>query len=107
METYSSGMWTVRAGEEEAFVEDWRAFAEWSSKQPGAGTLRLTRDVKNRSRFLSFTPWESIERLHAWQNMPEFAERFERVTRHTTEFIASEYDVVVAVEGKYSPPPMA
>jgi heme-degrading monooxygenase HmoA len=103
METYSSGMWTIRPGEEDAFVEDWRAFAEWSSQQPGAGTLRLTRDARNPSRFLSFAPWESVERLQAWQNMPEFAERLEKARGHTTEFMASEYELVVVAEGAYQP----
>ena len=103
METYSSGMWTIRAGEEDAFVEDWRAFAEWSSRQPGAGTLRLTRDARNPSRFLSFAPWESYEQVRAWQGMPEFAERIEKARRHTTEFMASEYEFVVAAEGSYAP----
>ena len=103
METYSSGMWTIRAGEEEAFIEDWRAFAEWSSEQPGAGTLRLTRDLRNPSRFLSFAPWESSDRLRAWQSMPEFAERLEKARQHTTEFMASEYELVVAAEGAYVP----
>jgi len=107
MEMYSSGMWAIRPGEEDAFVEDWRAFAEWSSQQPGAGTFRLTRDARDPSRFLSFAPWESIERLKAWQSMPEFPERLGKAKQHTTEFMASEYELVVAVEGAYTAAPAA
>ncbi|MBD0328772.1 MAG: antibiotic biosynthesis monooxygenase [Thermoleophilia bacterium] len=99
METYTTGAWTVREGAEEAFVEDWRAFAEWASAMPGAGTLRLTRDLADRSRFVSFAPWDGIEVMRAWKQTPEFAERIARVERHTTAFRAAEVELVVAVKG--------
>ena len=99
METYTNGQWTIRPGEEDAFVDDWRAFAEWASEQPGAGTLRLTRDLENPSRFMSFAPWESVDQVHAWKSTPEFAEGIGKLKRHTTEFVPSELELVVAVEG--------
>src|SRR5262245_929223 len=44
-ETYSSGTWVVKAGEEDAFVEAWRTFVIWASEFPGSGTFRLARDL--------------------------------------------------------------
>jgi heme-degrading monooxygenase HmoA len=47
-DVYSSGTWTAKEGEGEAFVETWTEFARWLSTMPGAGTARLTRDLRSR-----------------------------------------------------------
>jgi hypothetical protein len=35
-ETYTSGIWLVKEGEEDLFVAAWREFAEWARTMPGA-----------------------------------------------------------------------
>jgi hypothetical protein len=30
-ETYTSGVWIVKAGDEDAFVQEWTAFVSWAS----------------------------------------------------------------------------
>jgi heme-degrading monooxygenase HmoA len=99
-ETYTAGMWKAKAGEEGKFVDAWREFAAWASAMPGAGTLRLTRDTKDPSRFFSFAPWESIEAIHAWKSSDEFRERIGRVKAHTDEFTAWEFELATMVPGR-------
>jgi heme-degrading monooxygenase HmoA len=55
-EAYSSGTWTAKDGEGEEFVKAWTEFATWLSTMPGAGTARLTRDLNDPLRYLSFAP---------------------------------------------------
>src|SRR5919198_4363357 len=96
-ETYSSGAWTAKEGEEEAFVEAWTEFASWLRTMPGAGTARLTRDLSEPRRYLSFAPWESAEAMRAWKSAPEFRERMAAVQEHVAEFTPSEFELVAEV----------
>jgi heme-degrading monooxygenase HmoA len=96
-ETYTSGMWQAKAGEEDDFVAAWRDFAIWARTMPGCGTLRLVRDIDEPSRFMSFAPWESFEAQRAWKEGGEFRERIMRVRRHTDDFTPSTYELVIEV----------
>ena len=97
-ETYTAGMWVAKEGEEDQFVEAWRAFVEWAAdSQENAGTFRLTREVKDPRRFFSFAPWPGIEPIQAWKQSPEFRERIGRVKQHTDDFTAWELELVTAV----------
>ena len=52
---YTSGAWLVRAGSEEAFIERWTNFTQWSLKNaPGAESFVLLRNSIERRRFVSF-----------------------------------------------------
>jgi heme-degrading monooxygenase HmoA len=96
-EIYSSGAWIAKEGEEEEFVEAWTEFAGWLTTMQGAGTARLTRDVSEPRRYLSFAPWDSAEAMQAWRNAPEFAERLAAVREHVAEFTPSDYELVAEV----------
>ena len=94
---YSSGSWTAKDGEDEEFVAAWTEFARWLSTMPGAGTARLTRDVSDPHRYLSFAPWETPEAMQAWKSNPEFRERMGAVQKHVAEFKPSEFELVAEV----------
>ena len=64
---------------------------------PGAGTARLTRDLSEPRRYLSFAPWESAEAMHAWKSAPEFQERLAAVREHVAEFTPSEFELLAEV----------
>src|SRR5690348_640142 len=96
-EVYSSGAWTAKEGEGDAFVEAWTKFAGWLGTMPGAGTARLTRDLSEPRRYLSFAPWESAEAMRAWKSSPEFRERMGKVQAHVAEFHPGEMELVVKV----------
>jgi len=68
----------AKQDEAEEFVEAWTEFARWVSTMPGAGTARLTRDLSEPRRYLSFAPWESAEAMNAWKSVPELGERMAR-----------------------------
>src|SRR3954447_9195062 len=95
--TYSSGAWTAKEGEDEAFVAAWTEFASWLSTMPGAGTARLTRDLTEPRRYLSFAPWASAEAMQAWKSNDEFRQRIGAVREHVTEFTPSEFELVAEV----------
>jgi heme-degrading monooxygenase HmoA len=97
-EIYTTGRWRPSRGEEDAFVEAWTAFAAWASGMPGAGTLRLTRDVRDPQVFVSFGAWKSIDDVHVWKGAPDFRERMALVLRHVAAFEPAELAVVAAAE---------
>ena len=94
---YSSGPWAANEGEGEAFIEAWTEFAHWLRTMPGAGTARLTRDLSEPRRYLSFAPWESAEAMHRWKSNPEFPQRMAGVQEQVTEFTPSELELVAEV----------
>ena len=96
-ECYTTGYWTPKAGEQEAFVEAWREFARWASEMPGAGALRLAHNLGDQGRFVSFGRWDSIDQVHAWKATPEFKERMGRVQEHVEQFAPAELEVVATV----------
>jgi heme-degrading monooxygenase HmoA len=96
-ETYTSGRWVVRPGEDDAFVDEWRSFVTWASEMPGSGTFRLVRDLDNPSTYMSFAPWESFEAQQAWKELPEFRERIGQVRSHCETFEPSTHELVTQV----------
>ena len=96
-EVYSSGTWKAKDGEDGDFVAAWTEFARWLYTMPGAGTARLTKDLDQPGRYVSFAPWENIEQMHAWKSDPEFKERMGAVQRHVAEFTPSEMELVAEV----------
>jgi heme-degrading monooxygenase HmoA len=96
-ETYTSGVWIVKAGEEDAFVQERTAFVSWASEMPGSGTFRLIRDLDQARRYVSFAPWESFETQQAWKALPEFRERIGRVRAHCEDFQPSTQELVTEV----------
>jgi heme-degrading monooxygenase HmoA len=97
-EVYTTGSWKPNAGSEHAFVEAWIRFADWASSRPGAGTLRLARDLRDPGQFVSFGVWESIEAVRGWKGSPEFRERMARLQEHVAEFQPGELELVASAE---------
>ena len=95
---YTSGTWQPNPGGEQAFVEAWEQFAAWASTMPGAGGLRLVRDLTQPDRFQSFGDWRSIDQVRAWKSSPEFRERIARVLQHVSDFKPTELELVATAE---------
>jgi heme-degrading monooxygenase HmoA len=96
-ETYTSGTWVVRPGEEDAFVQAWTEFVTWASDMPGSGTFRLVRDLDDATHYMSFAPWESFDAQSRWKQLPEFRERIGRVRAHCEDFQPTTYELVTTV----------
>ena len=93
---YTAGRWIPRPEETEAFIAAWTEFAVWASGMPGAGELRLVREVGDGGGYLSFGVWESDEAAHAWKSTPEFRPRLTQVLEHVAQFEPSELAPVVS-----------
>lgn len=94
---YTTAEWIAKDGDEEAFIEAWNVFASWAHSMPGAGILRLTRDLDSGTRFVSFGSWDSVEAAHQWKADPEFRGRMAKVQEHVEKFSPSELEEVRAV----------
>ena len=97
-DVFTTGWWKPFPGQEAEFVEAWVEFATWASELPGAGTARLTRDLRDPEDFVSFMEWESIEAVRAWKGSSEFKERMGRVQKYVDKFSPTEL-VLVASAG--------
>lgn len=98
-EIFTNGRWEVEPENEDAFLEAWSAFAAWASEAPGAGTLRLVRDVRNPGRFVSFGQWDDAEAVSAWKSSEEFKQRIGNVVRQAKEFEPTEHVTLFKVTG--------
>jgi heme-degrading monooxygenase HmoA len=97
-ETYTSGLWIVKAGEDDAFVAAWREFVTWAAEQDGHGTFRLLQDMDNPAHYLSIAPWDTFEAQENWRALEEFSERIGRVRDHCSEFVPSIYQLAAQVD---------
>lgn len=96
-QTYTSGNWLVKAGQEEIFVGRWRDFAQWSAKNAaGSGDFYLIQEVKNRRHFLSFGSWASPAAVKRWRQRPEFKDFIGRCKELCEEFQAGDYRLRVS-----------
>jgi heme-degrading monooxygenase HmoA len=96
-EIFTAGRFEVAPENEASFVDAWSEFAAWASKRPGAGTLRLFRDVRNPRRFVSLGRWDDADAVRAWKSSGEFKERIGRMVKHATEFEPTEHVALVKV----------
>ena len=96
-ETYSSGVWMVKSGEDDAFAEAWKEFVAWAAGLPGSGDFRLLHDIDQQSRFVSFGSWDSHDSQNAWTQHREFAERLGRVRDHCHDFKPSSYELAAEI----------
>ena len=97
-ELITSGVWTVDAAKEGAFVEAWAEVASWASSMSGAGMLWLGRDTCDLARFTSVAPWEITDAVRAWKSGPEFRQRMAQVMQHVNDFHPSELDGVATAD---------
>jgi heme-degrading monooxygenase HmoA len=98
-EIFTHGRFEVEPANEDAFAEAWTEFATWVSQRPGAGTLRLVRDLRNAGRFISFGQWDDADAVRAWKNSAEFKERIGRVVKQAADFEPTELVTLVRVTG--------
>ena len=93
---YTCGVWTVRSGHEDEFVEGWRAFAEWATATfARSGRPTLLRDRDRPNRFMFFGPWESLDAVDEFRGHPGFQERVGRLRELLEGFEALTFDAVV------------
>ncbi len=83
---FSAGIWIIKSGKENEFIEEFKKFAKLIfDKNIGAIEVYLVQDVQQPQRFVTFGPWESIEKIEAWRNLPEFKEFFAKAKQLSDE----------------------
>ena len=77
---FSVGIWLVKSGRENDFITAWGDFAKrtFNNKSLGAGEVYLLQDLQQPRRFISSGPWDNIQKIEAWRQLPEFKEFFAR-----------------------------
>jgi heme-degrading monooxygenase HmoA len=96
METYTLGIWRVKAGHEDEFVEAWQALASATASEfPGASAV-LLRDRDEPSTFISSGPWESLEMIETWRASDTFRVGVGRIRDHLEGFEPHTMDVAAS-----------
>ncbi len=78
-ELYTLGIWSVKPGNERAFIDAWQSFADWTCKhQSGAVHAVLLQDTEQPQRFISYGPWNDEKSIKEWRQRTEFQEFLKR-----------------------------
>jgi heme-degrading monooxygenase HmoA len=91
---YTTASWLPHPGHEDAFLDAWQQFANWSCHMPGAQLAVLARDLRDPNRFVSLIGWDDLEDIHAWKGSIDFKPRVAQVQEHIEQFAPTELDVV-------------
>lgn len=97
-ETYTLGVWRVKEGKDQAFVEAWKRLGEYFSElpqPPGVGTLLQSLDEPRQ--FYSFGPWPSLEAVQEMRGRPDTANEIGRLMELCEEGRAGTFRVVATV----------
>lgn len=74
---YTSGIWDVKEGKEEAFAKRWEEFASGTKKDTPSGiSFLLIQSTSNPKRFISIGEWESSDAVKAWRESADFKKSF-------------------------------
>jgi heme-degrading monooxygenase HmoA len=79
-EKWASGLWVVRAGDEDEFVNRWKAWLGWTSENaPGFRSATLIRSEDDSRRFESFSDWDDAESRAQWMASDGFRQHMSAV----------------------------
>jgi quinol monooxygenase YgiN len=94
-QTYTLGIWMVKPGMETRFIDEWVAFARWTSGNfEGPGRAYLLQDGNNSTRFISFGPWSSTETIQRWRETEEFQRFVAKAKELCNDFQPNTLNVV-------------
>ncbi len=93
---FSVGIWLVKPGKETEFILAWSDFAKWTFDQNlGSPEVHLLQDLQQQRRFISFRPWESIQKIEAWRKLPEFRAFFAKAKEMCDEIMPMTLNPIV------------
>jgi len=77
---WTHGVWRVKSGREDEFVEVWHEMArEGMATLDAAEPPTLLRDRDQPSEFVSFGPWPDLEEVERFRSSAAFREAQERM----------------------------
>ena len=95
---WTSGVWTVRPGQEDAFAAAFREFAEWSRRAFGGSRVWLLRQRDRPNVYISLGPWPDDATIAAWRASPGFQERVGAMRALLESFEPRTFDEAVVLE---------
>ncbi|MGH8945759.1 MAG: antibiotic biosynthesis monooxygenase family protein [Acidimicrobiia bacterium] len=102
---YTSGDWYVRAESEQAFIEGWLEFGEWTAANVSGNTFaKLLQDDADPGHFISFGPWRDESAVAAWREHPGFKERVSRLQELLEPFVPGTMTLAAEI-GQPTPDP--
>jgi heme-degrading monooxygenase HmoA len=95
---YTLGIWTVRPGSEDAFVEAWHDMARHTKADFPAASAVLLRDRERPNLFISHGPWQSTEEVAAWRGSAAFRDGVARIRETLDGFEPHTMDPVLVID---------
>jgi len=78
-EPYTHTTWVVKAGLEDAFIERWLEWVEWSRSEGFRARPLLLRDLDHPQTFVSLGVWESVDAVRHWRGSAGYQTRVARL----------------------------
>jgi heme-degrading monooxygenase HmoA len=78
-EPYTHTTWIVKPGLEDAFVERWAEWVDWSRTEGFDAQALLLRDLDRPRTFISLGRWESIDAVRNWRGSAGYQARVTRL----------------------------
>jgi heme-degrading monooxygenase HmoA len=97
MAVYTLGIWTVKPGLEDEFVEAWQHMAAKTAAEFPAPSATLLRDRDQPNRFISCGPWPSLDEIAAWRESATFRDGVGRIRAMVDGFEPHTMDAVVRI----------
>jgi quinol monooxygenase YgiN len=80
---YTSGRFSVKPGEEDAFISAVEAVADWTMVNfPSVREIILLRDSSRRRGFFTIFRWEDEDSIEVWRSAPEFGAYMTQISEH-------------------------
>jgi heme-degrading monooxygenase HmoA len=97
MAVYTLGIWTVKPGREDGFIEAWKDMASRTKADFPTASAVLLRDRDNPNQFVSSGPWDSLEQAQAWRASQAFGEGVAKIREFLDGFEPHTMDPIVTV----------
>ena len=97
MAIYTVGVWTVKSGREQDFIDAWNAMATATAVEFPGWSAVLLRDRDAPTKFISSGPWESLEQIETWRGSDIAREGVGSIRAVIDGFESHTMDVAAAI----------
>jgi heme-degrading monooxygenase HmoA len=79
-QSFTTGVWNVKKGKEQEFINAWREMATWTFQNMDGGSARLLQDSQNPSMFISVGEWTSEANIQKWRESSDFKSALAKIS---------------------------
>lgn len=98
MSVYTLGIWLVKPGRENDFVQAWRDMARKTKEDFPQAQAVLMHDQDVPNRFISTGPWGSLEEIEQWRASSAYTDGVGAVREMIEHFEPHTLDEAAVVE---------